>query len=206
MAAGRTRWGAAARGEGPVTAPEDAGGCCARALLSPLSACLRKAQRQPRLLDRGRAVGKAQYHPPGRCMHGVLLCALTALHAMSAPQRKSRFAGAHWAKPSTTPRVVRFSILSPRSRRSPTYWPHACPAGLQVDQRRAAFAPDADGADAPGAAAAARSCFDQGGVGVQLFVADRSHGERVGSGHQVAMAAVSCSLSSGSVIAKSSRA
>ena len=53
------------------------------------------------------------------------------------------------------------------------------PTGLQVDQRRAAFAPDADGADAPGAARRLHAhALDQGGVGVQFFVADRGHGAR----------------------------
>ena len=58
-------------------------------------------------------------------------------------------------------------------------------AGLQVDQRCTAFAADPNGADAPRAPGRLHAhAFDQGGVGVQLLIADRRYGERVGRRHQ----------------------
>ena len=57
--------------------------------------------------------------------------------------------------------------------------------GLQVDRWRVGFAADADGADAPGAAWGLHAhAFDQRGVRVQFFIADRGHGEWVRGSHQ----------------------
>ena len=155
--------------------------------------------------------GKPRVHHPRVVADMVeFWCPHRSCAPMSAPQRKALFVLRSWGQsPNHHPAgggaflSILVTTMAPISAVLATC---VTAAGLQVDQWRVAFAADPNGADAPCA---------PGGCTLMLLtrrgwrpalIADRRHRERVGRRHQCGNGGGELPLSSGSVIAKSSRA